>query len=281
MKPTKQEQVMDVKQANILVHSRMADSYNEREPHFREENRTKVKKVLTELRQKSPGGKLLDIGCGTGFIIDLARDIFERIDGVDITEDMLGRVDTSPGNIHLHQCSADQLPFANESFDVVTSYAFLHHLEDYSPVFLEIFRVLKRGGIFYIDLEPNALFWELATRYDTEKKSGYSAMVQQEINSVCHTDARVLDEYGIPEDVFNTAEYIKSIAGGIRADRLRQDALDTGFRECEISYQWFPGQGRVMHGQSEENAAIIENYLRELLPLSSALFKYIRFVLVK
>ena len=107
---------MDVKNANIIVHSKMADNYNEREPHFRIENKVKVSNVLQSIRERSPGGRLLDIGCGTGFIIDLAKTIYDHIDGVDITEDMLAKVDTSHGNIKVHKCSADDLPFEDKSF---------------------------------------------------------------------------------------------------------------------------------------------------------------------
>ena len=37
---------MDVRDANILVHSKMAASYNEKEPHFRRENRQQVRAIL-------------------------------------------------------------------------------------------------------------------------------------------------------------------------------------------------------------------------------------------
>lgn len=271
---------MKVPDANILVHTKMAETYNEREPHFRPENKAQVRRVLESIRARS-GGRLLDLGCGTGFIIDLADDLFEEIHGIDITEAMLARIDTSREHVTTHLGVAEDLPFDDASFDVVTSYAFLHHLEDYKPVFAEVHRVLREGGIFYVDLEPNAHFWKLASHFDAAGPGDCSDIVRKEIHSVCHTDDDVMEEYGISKDVFNAAEHIKSIAGGIDGERLTADALDAGFTACEVKYLWYAGQGKVLHEQSESAAAVVDGYLREMLPLSRSLYKYIRFMITR
>ena len=271
----------DIIAANIQVHTRMAGGYNSNEPHYRPENRARVRARI-EAMQRYGRGRLLDLGCGTGFVIDLAKDLFERIDGVDVTQAMLDRVDTSGGNITLHNCVAERLPFTDAGFDVVTAYAFLHHLEDYPKVLTEAHRVLKPGGGFYVDLEPNKLFWEAMVDLE-QQGSGtiYSDIVQKEMDSVLHTDERVEAEFGIGKDVFNQAEYTKSILGGIDPYAFREHSLATGFSSCEISFEWFLGQGAVLHGQSAEAADIVEAYLRRILPLSAKCFKYLRFVLVK
>ncbi len=267
--------------ANIQVHTRMAESYNCNEPHYRPENRAKVRARIEAMRRYGRG-RLLDLGCGTGFVIDLAKDLFERIDGVDVTQAMLERVDCSGGNITLHNCAAESLPFADGSFDVATAYAFLHHLEDYAKVLDEAHRVLKPGGGFYIDLEPNKLFWEAMLELERQgPDAGRSDIVNKEIDSVLHTHERVEAEFGIDKDIFNRAEHTKSILGGIDPYAFRERSLHAGFSSCEISFEWFLGQGAVLHGQSAEAADIVEAYLRRILPLSAKCFKYLRFVLVK
>src|SRR3546814_19080872 len=101
---------------------------------------------------RAPGRRLLDGGCGTGFIIHLAADVFEKIDGVDVTPAMLRQVDISRGNIAVHEARAESLPFPDCSFDAASAYSFLDHLEDYSAVLRDVARVLNSGGLFYIDM---------------------------------------------------------------------------------------------------------------------------------
>ena len=267
-------------QANIEVHTAMADSYNRNEPHYRPENRAKVRAKLVSLRQPRYR-RMLDLGCGTGFIIDLAKDLYEEIHGIDVTQAMLDRVDLHGGNITLHRTPAEHLPFAAGSFDFVSAYAFLHHLEDYDSVLAEVHRVLRSGGTCYIDLEPNRAFWAAISAVAASGQNALAPIVSREIDSVLHTDARVEREFGLPADTFNRAEHTKSILGGIDAGEFCAKARALGFSRCDVRYEWFLGQGSVMHDQSPEAASTVEEYLRRALPLSAHLFKYLEFVLVK
>ena len=268
-------------EANIEVHTAMADSYNRNEPHYRPENRAKVRAKLVALKQ--PGyRRMLDVGCGTGFIIDLAKDLFEEIHGVDVTQAMLDRVQLQGGNITLHRCEAEHLPFERDSFDFVSAYAFLHHVEDCRSVLAEVHRVLRSGGTCYVDLEPNRAFWAGISAVAASGAPGpLDPIVAREIESVLHTDSRVEREFGLAADTFNRAEYTKSILGGIEASEFCADAKALGFSRCDVRHEWFLGQGSVMHDQSRQAASTVEEYLRRALPLSAHLFKYLEFVLVK
>lgn len=270
-----------VVQANIEVHTKMAETYDRLEPHFRPENQAKVRNRLKELRDRCSGARLLDLGCGTGFILRLAHDLFQQLDGVDVTQAMLDRVDISSGNISLHNASAEAVPFDDNTFDVVSAYSFLHHTEDCLRVMAEAERVLKPGGLLYVDLEPNKIFWDYMTSLEEISGDKLSPWVLQARNSVLETDAKVEHDFGIPKETFQRAEYSKAILGGIDPRTIAAQAKQIGFQCCEVHLEWYVGQAHVMHGQSFEDAETIEHYLQSVSPSSDHLFKYVRFVATK
>jgi ubiquinone/menaquinone biosynthesis C-methylase UbiE len=270
----------EVKRANIEVHTRMADSYNAQEPHFRPENQAKVRAVLTRLAEQCGGGRLLDIGCGTGFILKIAEPLFRELYGVDLTPAMLGKVERS-AKVQISNASAESLPFAANSFDLVSAYSFIHHVEDALQVLREACRVLKPGGICYVDLEPNKHFWSAMERLPVSEVERLPAMMRKAYDSVVATDARVQAQFGIDKNVFNRAEYGKAVLGGVDAEAMCAAAPQLGFKSCAVRYEWFLGQADIMHGRSIGEAEKIESYLREIAPLSNHLFKYVQLIFVK
>lgn len=271
------KQVLD---ANVEVHTRMVERYDTEEPHFRPENQAKVRGRLEALRGRVPGGKLLDVGCGTGFIIHLAIGLFDEIHGVDITPAMMQRVRTDKGNITLHQSTAEAMPFADSSFDAVSAYSFVDHVADQGALLREVARVLKPGGIFYADLVPSRLFWAALSALRPEDERAASDIVRREADMVRENDKKVERQFGIPAELFRRAEPGKE-EGGVDPAAFRETALSAGFARCEVSFDWFLGQGAVMHGQSFADAAVVEAYLRRVAPLADHLFKYVYFHAVK
>lgn len=274
----------DVVLSNIEVHSQMAASYECDEPHFRPENKNKVRSNLLRIIGRTGTGRALDIGCGTGFVISLIADRFEEIHGIDPTERMLERVDTTVGNITLHVGVAEQLPFPDESFDLVTAYSVLHHLADHRPALAEAARVLRPGGMLYVDLEPNRSFWRAIDAVEKTHKDRVTELdeiVAREVRAVLHVEDDVRDRFAIEPDVFRSAEYIKSYLGGFEPAEFEADAGSAGFAACKTAYEWFLGQAALMHGTTPTDATTVEAHLRRLLPVSASLFKYLRFELTR
>ena len=99
---TDQSKYEEVVKANIALHSKMADDYSTCEPHFRPENIAKVEAKLKNIIDETKAKRLLDLGCGTGFMINIAKKYVTEIDGVDVTQAMMDKVDTSgPAKIRL------------------------------------------------------------------------------------------------------------------------------------------------------------------------------------
>jgi ubiquinone/menaquinone biosynthesis C-methylase UbiE len=258
----------------------MADRYDAEEPHFRPENQEKVRKRLEQLRARVPGGRLLDVGCGTGFIIHLALGVFDEIHGVDITPAMMARVRTGEGNITLHRAPAERIPLPDASFDAASAYSFMDHVADEGAVLREVARVLKPGGVFYVDLVPNRLFWTAVSGLDRARSHEFSDIVARELAMVRDNDKKVEQQFGIAAETFRDAEPGKK-QGGIDPAAFKTVALASGFSGCEITFDWFLGQGAVMHGQSFADADVIDAYLRRAAPLTGHLYKYLMFQLVK
>jgi ubiquinone/menaquinone biosynthesis C-methylase UbiE len=261
--------------ANQRVHSQLASQYNESEPHFRPENQAKVRRRLVDLAARVPStDRMLDLGCGTGFLLNLSHDLFTSIDGIDATQAMLDRVDLSPGNITLHQGVVEALPFDDATFDLATAYSFLDHLADHLPVLREAHRVLRPGGMLYVDLIPNRSFWNGVYHASTVEQRPLDAIVEREIHELVNHEQKLQEQFGIDPEDWRHAEPAKSEGKGFDGETLRSELEAIGF-DTEIRFEWYLGQAVVLHGTSMEAAESIDAHLRRLLPISEPLFKYI------
>lgn len=272
--------------ANIAVHSALANSgeYN-RSPHFRPENKDKVRCILENLVEKTPSDgatRLLDMGCGTGFIIELVKDLVTEVYGVDVTEDMMKQVDLSSGNISLKISTAENTGFDDEYFDLVTAYSFLDHLLDYRVVLEEAYRVLKPGGVFYADLNPNRSFTLMMEHIEQKYPPNVLPFsISREIKSMLHNGELYEDDHGIPRDTLINAEPGKSYEKGFDVTEIREIASELGFRDVVCEYDWFLGEGVIKNSESTLNLEDINAYLTQMLPATESFYKYLRFVFYK
>jgi SAM-dependent methyltransferase len=101
---------------------------------------------------------LLDVGCGIGGLHQLLAPRAGRLVGVDVSEGMLGSArHANPGVDYLHY-SGRQLPFGDETFDLVFAVCVIHHVHprEWSPFVSEMWRVTRPGGATVI-IEHNPL----------------------------------------------------------------------------------------------------------------------------
>jgi len=103
----------------------------------------------------NPNDILLDIGCGTGTAVKIASRICHKgkIYGIDPIETMINiaiKNQDKPSNIEFILGSAENIPLDNKSVNKVIAINSIHHWKDYNKGLLEVNRVLKSEGLFFI-----------------------------------------------------------------------------------------------------------------------------------
>ena len=123
---------------------------------------------LTGLRS---GERVLDVGVGPGFLCaDMAAMVGKsgRVAGIDQSEDMLkiaGERCASFPWTDLRLSDATDLPFEDESFDLVTSTQVYEYVPDVATALAEVRRVLEPGGrVWILDTDWDSVTWATSDR---------------------------------------------------------------------------------------------------------------------
>ena len=109
---------------------------------------------LWQLGRLVPGERVLDLGSGAGTDSLIAAQMVGergRVTGIDMTAEMLAKASAAAaeaglGNVDFVEGEAEQLPFADASFDVVISNGVIDLIPDKDAVYAELHRVLTPGG---------------------------------------------------------------------------------------------------------------------------------------
>ena len=115
---------------------------------------------LAKKFQPWKGRRLLDVACGIGDWLTVAAALGAIPTGVDISQRALALCQQRLPDADLHCGPAEQLPFADRQFDVISSLGALEHFLDPQAALREMVRVAKPGAIFIL-LVPNAGFLPL------------------------------------------------------------------------------------------------------------------------
>ncbi len=159
--PAAPDQILDV---NRRYHDVAAGDYDAKWGiSFGEIGRRQVLGKLVKLLGPRPGpyARSLEIGAGTGyFSLNLMQDgVIGAATCTDISPGMLATLEGNAATLGLEvetaACDASELPFEDESFDLVLGHAVLHHLPDLDRAFAEFERVLAPGGTLFFAGEPS------------------------------------------------------------------------------------------------------------------------------
>jgi ubiquinone/menaquinone biosynthesis C-methylase UbiE len=154
-----------IKDVNTRYHDAAADEYDAKWGiDFGDTGQEQVRQKLVKAlggRDGQSFGAGLEIGSGTGyFSLNLLQmGAIESLTATDISAGMLKRLATTAEGLGLEvetaQTEAEELPFEDESFDLVFGHAVLHHIPDLDKAFAEFRRVLRPGGAIAFAGEPS------------------------------------------------------------------------------------------------------------------------------
>jgi len=122
------------------------------------------------------GKKILDIGCGPRGSLEWAEMASERI-GLDPLADKYLKLGAANHKMTYINAPAENIPFEEKHFDIITSFNSLDHVDDIDQTVSEIKRVLKLGGIFLLITElnheptvaePITFSWDIVKKFEPE-----------------------------------------------------------------------------------------------------------------
>lgn len=141
--------------ANMEIYDAISDDYH----LFTRQNTdiaTRVKNAVRKIIKNQTGKSLihLDLGCGPGHVLGWLKEFDLQHIGMDVSINNLRNARKNTGALVV--CGdACNIPFANQSIDVVTESSVLHHILHWKLAVNDAIRVSKRTGGIVIDSEPS------------------------------------------------------------------------------------------------------------------------------
>jgi ubiquinone/menaquinone biosynthesis C-methylase UbiE len=128
-------------------------------------------RMLKTMMPLRPGSRALEVGCGRGAGASLILKEFQlsQVYAMDLDIRMVRKAKEhlrvrSDKRVHLLVCDVFRLPVNPESMDAVFGFGVLHHVVDWRSALAEIAKVLKPGGVYYIEELYPALYQNFITR---------------------------------------------------------------------------------------------------------------------
>jgi SAM-dependent methyltransferase len=145
-------------QSGASIGTTYDDIYSHRVGVWEDQGRTpEFIAFFSDLLSKYSDGRILEVGCGEGFLLSAIR-AREKY-AIDLSIEALRK---ASGRSQAKFCVAlaERLPFANEYFDLLVSVGVMEHFLDDREATKEIFRVLAHGGHYVVLIHVHLSMWE-------------------------------------------------------------------------------------------------------------------------
>lgn len=131
---------------------------------------------------------VIDLGAGTGFFTNVLNSRYENVIGVDISTEMLNyaKAQRHP-NIKWLAGDANQLPFQDNSIDLIYSNLAIQWCQPLEKAMAEILRVLKPGGLFVFTTLTDGTLFELKSSWRQVDNDQHviDFLTDQNIENIC------------------------------------------------------------------------------------------------
>lgn len=219
-----------VTKVNQQYHDAIVEKYDERgegnSPDVREWTQAQFDQYIHPVLDVVEGTpRVIDLGCGSGWLEYYLHDRELDLLGLDISEGMLARARERFPQWRFEQ--ADLYAFeTDQQFHLVMEHAVLHHLVDYLPLVDKMASLTLPGGVMFLGNEPNRLAYKYL--------SPLAKLWRQTINRYRTEDT--VDLLGDAE--FEAlSEYHLFYGEGIDAQAIKQRLHDVhGFRRVDIFF---------------------------------------------
>lgn len=146
-------------------------------------------RIIALLKRFAPGKRIVDVGCGAGFFVELAiKNGFDAI-GCDIRSYTVN--DGKKRGCPLFEGELWDLKLAPQSIDAIILWNVLEHMREPKKTLKEAYRILKVGGCILVEV-PNNELWYILQRTGIRKTGIYQLQAWNHINHFTQDTLRKL-----------------------------------------------------------------------------------------
>lgn len=146
------------------------------------------KAFISQVIGKKPDLKILDAGCCSGLMMESLSE-FGKVYGLDISEQAIGYCRTK-GLREVCRAGILEMPFMDETFDLITAFDVIEHVEDDVSALREARRIIKKGGYLILSVPAYKFMWNSDDDLVQHKRRYTGASLTKKLVSVGFTVER-------------------------------------------------------------------------------------------